>query len=103
MAKTRKVGRMRMRSIALVCALLAVATLPAVGEEKAKAEKAEGDVIAPADGEGDGAEGEAPAEPEGEMLPHKVGPQLVELGSGVQIELPAGFILFERAEAQQIL
>ncbi|HUQ02898.1 MAG TPA: DUF2167 domain-containing protein [Kofleriaceae bacterium] len=45
----------------------------------------------------------AAAEEQGELLPHKVGPQIISLGLGVQIDLPAGMILFERTEARQIL
>jgi uncharacterized membrane-anchored protein len=37
------------------------------------------------------------------MPPHVRGPKLVDLGHNVEIELPEGLILFERAEAQRIV
>jgi uncharacterized membrane-anchored protein len=40
---------------------------------------------------------------EAALAPHLKGPQLVELGSNVEIDLPAGVLLFERAEARKML
>jgi uncharacterized membrane-anchored protein len=46
------------------------------------------------------AEADATAEP---GLPHVEGPRLVELGSSLELDLPAGFSLLERAEARAVL
>jgi uncharacterized membrane-anchored protein len=43
------------------------------------------------------------AEAEDELPPHLVGPRVVDLGHGVEIDLPAGAQLFEHEVAQQIL
>jgi uncharacterized membrane-anchored protein len=56
---------------------------------------------AEADGDGDA----APTDEEllASMPPHVRGPKLVDLGHNVEIDLPEGLILFERAEAQRIV
>src|ERR1700733_1859849 len=47
--------------------------------------------------------GSAEAEADREAAPrHVVGPRHVDLGSGASIEVPAGYWLFERAEAQEL-
>lgn len=76
---------MRKRWFALACAFVMVAAMPVFAEETVE-ETAE----------------ESAEEPE-ELPPHKVGPQLVHLGDGIQIDLPAGMILFERDEARRQL
>jgi uncharacterized membrane-anchored protein len=43
--------------------------------------------------------GNGAAEPE---LPHLVGPRRVDLGDGIEIDLPAGMVLYERAQARAI-
>ncbi|HEY0190626.1 MAG TPA: DUF2167 domain-containing protein [Kofleriaceae bacterium] len=54
---------------------------------------------------GSGAADAAPAKDEDPFakVPHIVGPKLVDLGHGAEINLPAGMILFEKATAQQLL
>src|SRR3954466_2658592 len=54
------------------------------------------------DGAGSGGPAEAPAEAAEQVPRHLVGPKHVELGSAASIELPAGYWLFERAEAQDL-
>jgi uncharacterized membrane-anchored protein len=44
-----------------------------------------------------------PEELEAAIPPHLNGPQLVDLGSNIEIDLPAGVLLFERAEARKML
>ena len=69
--------------------------------EKAKPDEA-ADKAAPAPEvpDEDEAEAEAEAEPE---IPHIVGPKLVDLGHGIEIDLPAGAELIERAAAQELV
>jgi uncharacterized membrane-anchored protein len=40
---------------------------------------------------------------EASLAPHRKGPQLVDLGSNIEIDLPAGALLFEQAEAKKML
>lgn len=40
------------------------------------------------------------AAPDEALPPFKAGPQLVDLGDGVEVDLPAGYALFERTEAR---
>jgi uncharacterized membrane-anchored protein len=55
------------------------------------------------DGAGSGgAPAEAQAEAAEQVPRHLVGPKHVELGGAASIELPAGYWLFERAEAQEL-
>lgn len=90
--------------------LLAVATTagaekakkPAPARQEAKpAEPPPGEETAPAE------EGEdAPLtdeELEAALPPHLKGPKLVDLGSNIEIDLPADFILLERTEARKLL
>src|SRR5689334_18384047 len=61
---------------------------PAAGAPKAAAEPA-------------AAAGEpAAAEP---AVPHVEGPRHVDLGNEIEIDLPAGFVLYERAQARELL
>lgn len=45
-----------------------------------------------------------PSEPGAEeaQIPHVPGPKLVDLGHEIEIDLPEGFVLFERAQAQEM-
>lgn len=43
---------------------------------------------------------EAAAEPE---VPHVEGPRRIDLGEAIEIDLPAGFALYERAQARELL
>ena len=54
----------------------------------------------PADG--DGADGSG-AQGDGINVPHILGPKLVDLGHGAEINVPAGMFLFEKETAQRIL
>lgn len=57
-----------------------------------------------ADDAGDGDEAPPTAEEiEASMPPHINGPKLVDLGHDIEIDLPAGMLLLERAEAKKIL
>jgi uncharacterized membrane-anchored protein len=44
-----------------------------------------------------------PEELEAALPPHINGPKLVDVGNNIEIDLPAGMILFERAEAKAII
>jgi len=44
-----------------------------------------------------------PEEIEASLPPHINGPKLVDLGNNIEIDLPAGLVLFEHAEAKAIL
>lgn len=71
---------------------------PASGKDATPIEAAPS---APAASDGEAADD---AEDEGvPEIPHRVGPATIELGDGVEIELPAGFRLYERAEARRML
>jgi len=70
-----------------------VVALVCLGAGVAAAETTPADPKAPA-------EADAAAEPE---LPHLEGPRLVDLGSSIELELPAGFSLLERAQARAVL
>jgi len=54
----------------------------------------------PAEAETQGAAGSGD---QASATPYIAGPKLVQLGHGVEIDLPAGFLLLERNEAQQLL
>jgi uncharacterized membrane-anchored protein len=56
----------------------------------------------PDPGDGSAAAGSAAAEP-ADIPPHITGPKLVDLGNDSEIDLPAGAILLERAQAQEIM
>jgi uncharacterized membrane-anchored protein len=93
---------MRLRTCALVGAMVAIAVAPAVAEEKAPGAVApQAEEEAPADEapEDEAADDEVPEA----LPPHKVGPMHVELGAGIQLDLPEGMILFEREEARRQL
>jgi len=96
-----------MRKLVLVTALAGsalaagvVSADPTPAAEKAAAEKAppaadEAKEEAPADGEAQAADADIP--------PHIEGPRKVDLGHQIEIDLPAGYILFERAQAEKML
>lgn len=44
-----------------------------------------------------------PAAPEEELRPHRRGPATIDLGDGLELDLPEGQILIERAEAAKML
>lgn len=56
---------------------------------------------APAEAEGNTAP--TPEEIEASLPPHLNGPKLVDLGHNIEIDLPAGTLLLERKEAQEML
>ncbi len=47
--------------------------------------------------------GDTVTAPQGTLPPHVTGPRLVALGDNAEVDLPAGMILYERAEAQRFL
>jgi uncharacterized membrane-anchored protein len=68
-------------------------------------DKQQADEEAAAD-EAEAEEDEAPLTPEeieASLPPHIKGPKLVDLGHDIEIDLPAGMILYERAEAKKML
>jgi uncharacterized protein DUF2167 len=81
----------------------------AVGADKAGADKAaagaQGGSAAALDTLSAEAEdkGDAAAQDPLAALPHLVGPRRVELGHSAQIDLPAGMVLFEQAQAEELL
>src|SRR3569833_1082450 len=54
-------------------------------------------------GSADGSAGDGSASLEEQLPAHIVGPKLVDLGHGAEIDLPPGMILFERAVAQDLM
>lgn len=100
-----------MKSSAWLVVMMSVCLVRAAIADPVEARTADGDDEAPAvegqavearaddggDGDDDDDDGEA------EVPPHIVGPAVVELGHGVEIALPEGFLLFEREVARQFL
>ena len=101
---------MRWSSWTLVFALAVVSTTAFAGNDKQHAAKKEpakkppppaADAAGSAGSADGSADGSASLE---EQLPaHIVGPKLVDLGHGAEIDLPAGMILFERTVAQDLM
>jgi uncharacterized membrane-anchored protein len=90
-----------------VFAIAVVSTTAFAGGNKTHAKKEPAKTAPPpvaepagsaADGSGDGS-----ATLEEQVPAHIVGPKLVDLGHGAEIELPAGMILFEREVAQDLM
>ena len=82
-----------MRRAGWIVAFTLALAATAEAEPAAEAAPDQADAPAPADD----------AEPAPALPPHKVGPQLVSLGDGIEIDLPAGMILLEKTEAQAML
>ena len=98
----------RLGVVLAVCAFAATASAdqakpkkaPAPAAKKEKAPEAPPADAPPADGSDSiGSAGDI----EAKLPPHINGPQLVDLGHDTEINLPAGMILFEHAEAKKIL
>jgi len=72
---------------------------------KAPAPDAKADPQAGPPGEAEAEDDEADSAEKSPLasLPHIVGPKQVDLGHQAQIDLPAGMILFERTEAQELM
>ncbi len=91
-------------AVAIGAAALVAGAGPAGAAAKHEAKKAKPPAPAPAPapdpdvGDGPGSGSDAPAA----LPPHLEGPRLVDLGNGVEIDLPAGMILFERAAAEKL-
>src|SRR5262249_37825025 len=77
------------------------------GNAAAKAKQADGkaapDGQAEADDEAEADDDDKPAENPLLKYPHLVGPKLVGLGHNAEIDLPAGLLLFEQAQAQELM
>jgi uncharacterized membrane-anchored protein len=86
----------------LVVAALASTVMVADAKPAAKAVKAPAPVAEP---EPAPAEEAAPTaeDIEASLPPHLNGPKLVDLGHNIEVELPAGMLLLERAAAQEML
>src|SRR6185312_14970402 len=102
-----------MRALGVFVVLLVMAT-PAGAEKAAKkpapAKQAEpappAEDAPPAGSDATGSDDEKPLSPEeieASLPPHINGPKLVDLGHDVEIDLPAGMLLLERAEARKML
>src|SRR5688572_17599141 len=73
---------------------------------RGKAKAAPADDAAPIDevpGDGEGEAEPSPEEIEASLPPHINGPKLVDLAYNIEIDLPEGMVLFERAEARKML
>ena len=75
---------------------------------KAKGTAEQAPTPAEAEAAAGSAAGDGSAEAEAEVdplanLPHVVGPKLVDLGHGAEIDLPAGLTMFEAATAQELM
>ena len=101
------------RALGVFVVLLVMAT-PAAAEKAAKKPAAtkQAEPAPPAEDAplaGSGAEGSdadkplSPEEIEATLPPHINGPKLVDLGHDIEIDLPAGMLLLERAEARKML
>lgn len=78
----------------VVVGVLVVASQPVGAKpEPGPAPIASDEPVAEAEGDGD----------EEFEIPHRVGPATIALGEGVEIDLPAGFVLYERAETVRML
>jgi uncharacterized membrane-anchored protein len=94
--------------VTMILGILAAATAEAKptksGAKPAADHKTEAKAPAPAAPDAAKPEGgPAQAEAQAEQVPrHLVGPKHVELGGAASIDLPAGYWLFERAEAQEL-
>ena len=83
---------------------------PSAPAKQSKADKAAKEKAAAKQAEEEAAEAEAaedaaptPEEIEASLPPHIKGPKLVDLGYEIEIELPEGMILLERAEARKMI
>lgn len=103
-------------AVALAMSGVALADKGKAPTEKTSAGKAKADPAGKSPGpdakaDSAGPQAEPPAEAEGDNaaeaplagLPHIVGPKRVDLGHQAEIDVPAGMILFERTEAQELL
>jgi uncharacterized membrane-anchored protein len=103
----------RTSGIVLVALTMMFATVTAGAKPATDAKKSEGAAKAapapePAHHEDipDNADGSTPAtteEIEASLPPHVNGPKLVDLGHNIEVDLPAGMLLLDRKEAQEML
>lgn len=94
-----------MRSLLVLVAVFASSTVVAETPPKKEkpAKKAKAEEKAPEKIEAPPAEEPVAEEPVAELPAHVVGPKLVELAPGLELALPEGMILFEKAVAQELL
>lgn len=101
------------RSVGALVALAALVSMAAAEPVRAPAKRkpaatakrkaAEPQPVAPPEAVGEAEHELTPAEIEAQMPAHINGPKLVDLGNNIVVDLPAGMVLFEKAEATAML
>jgi uncharacterized membrane-anchored protein len=94
------------RALGVFVVLLAFVSSAAAdkkADKKAKAKPAPEQKVEPQEEVADEDKPLTPEELEAQIPAHLKGPQLVDLGSNIEIDLPANVLLFERAEARKML